>query len=313
MSIEDVRLKRSLRLTEQMGDKQSVQLSASEEFLILTVAKNPSFGAILEDKTSWPKIGGPLPQLDDKFFVNDKEVVCVSRDLSYYEDNEKAVVMTVRYEGKDDPLDEEKPNNNTPDAWKRITIQTQQVTQPALGWPTEGDTVDPGIGEQKSAQNSAGDPVDGLEEDVALVRMTYTNTQVAFPNFPKLHSYVNRCNSDDFLAGPSYSVRCMGWSGEYDQKNQTWSISVEFLYKPDKWLIKFYDVGFTEIVNGKRQAILDRAGNPVSKPVPLDGQGQAAAINGSPSSGELPVPLLTRELYPYLSKPFANIFNDCGI
>jgi hypothetical protein len=157
---------------------------------------------------------------------------------------------------------------------------------------------------QLPASNSAGDPVDGLEEESALVRLTYTNTQVLSPRFDQLLRYTNTCNNGEFLGGPEYSVRMTGWNGEYDQKNNVWTIGIEFLYKPDLWEIQFFDAGFNEVVDGERKAILDQAGNPVGQPVPLDGNGAALPIGSEP---------YTRYLYPYQKVNMSQIFSDCGI
>jgi hypothetical protein len=157
---------------------------------------------------------------------------------------------------------------------------------------------------QLPARNSAGDPVDGLEEESALVRLTYTNTQVLNPRFDQLLRYTNTCNNGEFLGGPEYSVRMTGWNGEYDQKNNVWTISIEFLYKPDLWELQYFDAGFNEVVGGDRKAILDKAGNPVGQPVPLDGNGGQLTIGSDP---------LVRYLYPYQKVNMAQIFSDCGI
>jgi hypothetical protein len=314
MAIIDARVLRSLTVSEKLGDKQTKQFSANEDYLILADEKNPNFADILNNESNWPNLGGgPLPQLRDQVVFNGIRFYCTSRDVSYFKDNERAVKMTVRYDAKDEQDDEQPdpPDGTEPDSWQRITIQSQQITEPALGWDTLNDTVGkPSVGGgQKTAQNSAGDPIDGLEEDTAMVRLTYTNTQVLNPSFERLQAYTNTCNSQPFLGGIEYTVRCVGWNGEYDQKNQVWSISVEFLYKPNDWSIEFYDVGFNEIVNGKRQAILDVAGNPVSKPVPLDGNGSAAPFG----TGGEPPDLSIRYLFPYPSKDLNDIWADCRI
>lgn len=317
MAIVDARILRSLKVSEQLGDKQTKQLSASEDYLILSDAKNPDFAEILSNEQLHANLGNRrLPQLRDEVLFNGIRFYCNARDVSYYKDNERAVQMTVRYDAKDPEQDEppDPPNGQEPDSWQRITIQSQQVTEPAKGWDTLNDTVGKAQvgGGQQTAQNSAGDPVDGLEEDTAMVRLTYTNTQVPNPNFQKLQEYTNTCNDDNFfLGGIAYTVRCVGWNGEYDQKNQVWSISVEFLYKPNNWSIEFFDIGFNEIVNGKRQAILDVAGNPVSKPVPLDGNGQVAPFTGT--GNDEPPDLSIRYLYPYPSRDLNEIWADCRI
>lgn len=321
MAIVDARILRSLTVSERKSDKGTRQLSGSEEFLVISDTKDPSFGEILASTATFTNLGNKrLPQINDAVQVGSKRFYVTARDLSHFKDNERAVRMTVRYDSKAEEDDEQPdpPNGTDPETWQRITIQTQQMTGPALGWIDSVETIDKPqfSADQDVPRNSAGDPVDGLEEDTALIRMTYTNTQVPNPNFQKLQEYTNTCNTVDFLGALPYTVRCVGWSGEYDQANQVWSISIEFLFKPTGWVIEFYDVGFNEIVDGKRRAILDLAGNPVSKPVPLDGNGKAAAIgNGGDDTGEQfqPVALEWRYLWPYPSRNLNNIWNDCRV
>jgi hypothetical protein len=318
MAFIDARILRTLRVTESQGEKQTKQLTATEDYLLIGSERNPSFGDALADATAWLNLNNQaLPQLGDERTLNDTRFYCIARDLSWYKDNDRAIVMTVRYASKDEKDDEQPdpPEGTDAETWKRITIQTQQITEPARGWVTLDQAIDGGG--QDTPRNSAGDPVDGLEEDTALVRLTYTNSQVTNPAFDKLNAYTNSCNSEQFLGGSAYTVRCTGWSGEWDQKNNVWSISVEFLYKPGDWSITFYDVGFNEILQSpsggyRRYAILDERGNPVSKPVPLDGNGKAAAIS-DPSSGDSPVDLQFGYLYPYPARDMTKIWNDCRI
>lgn len=313
MAITDVRVRRSLQLSETQDDKGNVKTTASQSLLVVCDAKNPSFNDILANTATWTNLGGTIPQLGDKAVVNGRDVYVTQRDLQFDGDSDRVVVMDIKYSARENNEEKDNPQGSDPETWQRITIQTQQVTEPARGYASEAQAKN--AGPQDFARNSAGDPVDGLEEDTALVRMTYTNTAVVEPRFKKLNEYVNTCNDNEFLAADSYCVRCVGWSGEYDQKNNVWSISIEFLYKPDDWSIMFYDVGFNEIIDQKRVAILDRAGNPVSKPVPLDGNGKAATIgDGNAAEDQFqPVPLSFRYLYPYLAVSMNNIFDDCGV
>jgi hypothetical protein len=315
MALVDARIRRSAKVSETRDDKGVLQLSGSQEFIIISDTSNPTFASVLDDTTFWPKLGGPLPQVGDSAEVSGQIMSVASREISYEKDSDRVLVLAVKYSGKDDE-EPEKPESTDPATWQNITAQSEQVTEPARGWVILPDTVGKAQvdGGQDTARNSAGDPVDGLEEDTALVRFTYTNTQVRDPNFAKLQEYTNKCNSVPFLGGIEYTIRCTGWSGEYDQKNNVWRISIDFLYKPNDWSIEFYDVGFNEIVDGERRAILDLAGNPVSKPVPLDGNGQAAAIgNGGSTENFQPVTLFFRYLFPYPSVDLNNIWFDCGI
>jgi len=317
MPIIDVRILRSLQISEKKSEKDSIQYSASQDLLVITDTKDPSFGDILDNDDTWPNLGSQkIPQINDEVNVNGRTFYVTGRDVSYYKDNERAVQMTVRYDAKSPDGEEppDPPQGTDPETWQRITVTSEQMTKPAIGWSSRGVVpAENNPAEGQGAQNSAGDPVDGLEEDIALVKLSYTNTQVPHPNFQELLRYTNRCNNGVFLGAADYAVRMMGFSAEYDQKNQIWSVTVDFLYNPDGWQIVFFDAGFNEIVGGERRAILDQKGNPVSKPVPLNGGGQAVAINPSPSSGQSPVTPLTRELYPYRIADMSQLFANCGI
>lgn len=317
MALIDARVLRSLEITETKGDKGTIQYSGTQDILVLADGKDPAFNQIIADETVWPNLGNvPIPQLDDYVMLGGLQAYVTSRKFSYYKDNERAVVVSLRYDAKE--AEEQPPPDGTePDAWQRITVANQQITKPALGWyareqvpPEDGDGV------QNVAKNSAGDPVDGLEEESSLIKMTYTNTKVLAPVFTELHRYTNRCNNGAFLGADDYKVRMIGWNAEYDQKNNFWSVSVEFLYNPDGWWIEYYDAGFTEIIDGSRRAILDKAGNPVSKPVPLDGNGKAVALDGSAnplSSGTFPAEPAKLKLYPYKVANMSALFGNCGI
>lgn len=310
----DARVLRSLEVSETKGDKGTIQLSASEDLLILSANKDPSFSDVLNDITLWANLGAKrLPQINDFTVIKGVPLFVTSRKLSYYKDNERCVVMRVQYDAKAaEQAEPPKPEDVDPVTWQRITVTSQQITKPALGWssfaaiPGENNNVDEG----KGAQNSAGDPVDGLEEEASHVKLTYANSQVAFPNFRELQRYTNRCNDGEFLGGARYTVRMAGWNAEYDQKNNVWNVSVEFLYNPDGWQIKFFDAGFNENIGGQRRAIVDNAGNPVSKPVPLDGEGKALALPAG--TGQVVEPV-ERELYPYKIANLNALFVNCGI
>lgn len=315
MAITDVRFRRSLQLSEAKDNSGAIKTTASLELLIVSDTKDPTFASILADTNTWVNLGNiKIPQLGDEVQVNQKLLVVTQRDLAFDGESDRVVVMTIKYSSRELDDEQDDPNNTDAESWKRITIQTQSLTEPAKGFTSDVAAKNPNA-VQDFARNSAGDPVDGLEEETAMIRLTYTNTKVADPNFEKLNEYTNTCNDNNFLGGTFYTVRCIGWSGEYDQKNNCWQISLEFLYKPDDWSITFYDIGFNEIVDGERRAILDKAGNPVSSPVPLDGNGHAAAIGTSSGTGSeyQPVPLSFRYLYPYKAVNMANIIADCRI
>jgi hypothetical protein len=317
MAIIDARILRSVKITESKGDKGSIQLSATEDYLIICDAKNPNFSDIMQDTTVWDNLGNKkLPQINDEITITGVELYCTSRDLSYYQDNERSVVMSVRYDAKDDEAGGEgDPTGGDQDAWKRIQIQSADVSLPARGWRGLANSKDAGAGSEKPAINSAGDPVDGLEEEASMLRFTYTNTITVNPAFDMLLYYTNKCNFGPLnilgIGCSTYTVRCTGFNASYDQKNNVWSVTVELLYNPNGWEIRFYDAGFNEVVAGERLAILDKRGNPVSSPVALDGNGRAVApdvITDSEAGGPA-----MRVLYPYISTDLSNLFRDANI
>jgi hypothetical protein len=81
-------------------------------------------------------------------------------------------------------------------------------------------------------------------------------------------------------------------------------VSVEWTYNPSDWRIRYYDVGYHEIVSGERQAIMDKGGNPVSKPVPLNADGSAKAVGEDPD-------VLT--IKPYDEKDHTIMLRTCGL
>lgn len=180
MAITDARILRSVKISETKGEKQTIQLSATEDYLVICDQKNPNFNDIMTNEADWPNLGGgKLPQIDDEITLSGITLYVTSREFSYYKDNERAVVMSVRYDAKAEPDGgSEQPEGSDPETWQKITIAGQQVTKPAIGWSRLEDVPAFSNAGQLPARNSAGDPVDGLEEESALVRLTYTNTQV---------------------------------------------------------------------------------------------------------------------------------------
>lgn len=319
MAIIDVRQLRSFEFSETKASKGNIQRTGSVELLVLNDAA-PDFGSIANNTSTWPNFfDRKIPQINDYEPIGGIQFYVTSRKFAYADDeNEFAVRVTVKYDAFDpeaaepgdgsNPEDPPEEEGDSTEAGTRWTYSTVQVQVPL---------TDEGINEDLNGQpatNSAGDFVDGLTEDRALQRWTYTNPNAANVNIKALHQYVNKVNNRQFRDQPARTVRCMGFNAEYDTVNQTWNVSVEFLYDPKVWKVDYYDVGYNEIVSGKRKAILDTQGNPVSKPVPLDGQGQALPIGDitlgaySPAKG-----LVKLTAYPYKQKDLNDLFNECNI
>lgn len=310
MAIVSVHQLRSFEYSESKGSKGSVDMKGSVELLVRCDAE-PDFNEIVNDTTTWSTFyNRKIPQINDSELIGGIPFFVSSRKFAYHsgEDQNRAVKVTIEYDNKreepQDP-DEQKPQDTDSETWKKITVTTEQQS-----CPLTDEGVDGNLG-GKPARNSAGDPVDGLEENRCLVKLTYTNTQVPSPNFAQLLEYVNTTNDGDFLGCPRRTILCQGFNADYDDKRQLWNISVEWLYDPKEHKVEFYDVGFNELVGGQRRAILDIAGNPVSKPVPLMSDG--TAVSPSQLAANPDDYMFTRFAYPYKEKTMQSIFIDGGI
>lgn len=308
MAIISVHQLRSFEYSESKGSKGSVDMKGSVE-LLAKFDGEVDFNVLVNDTTAWPTFyNRPIPQLNDYELVGGIPFYVTSRKFAYFkgEEQERAAKITIEYDNKrEEPQDpnEEKPQDTDAETWKKITVTTEQQVCPLTD---EGDN---GLLGGVPVNNSAGDPIDGLTENRCLLKLTYTNTQVANPNFQNLIAYTNTTNDAPFLGGARRTVLCQGYNADYDDKRQLWNVSVEFLYDPKEHAIEVHDAGFHEVVNNQRRAILDIRNNPVSKPVPLDGFGAALAPNllGPGFAGA------TFFVYPYKEKTMSNIFTECGI
>ena len=303
MAIIDVRRLRRLQLTETSTSAGAKTLAGTEELLIVSDDSSTTFFDVATNGGTWPKIGGAIPQVGDSTTFAGQTLNVTARKFAYTdEENDRLITLTVSYESKEE---QEEDDQEEDEPWLNISIQSVTSTMPASGWETLEEVPDYDDSEEGTpAVNSAKEAVDGITEEVSMVKLVYTNTLAASPDFPVLLSYANTCNDGTYLGCPDYTLKVNGYSAEYDQKNGVWSVSVEFLFNPKGWEIKYYDVGFNEDISGERRAIVDKAGNPVSKPVPLDGSGQALPIGSEP---------IERKLYPYKVARLNDMFTNCGI
>lgn len=323
MAITEIRPLRALRLTESLDPRGRIQVTASEELLIVSDTANPEFRDIATSPTALPPYGAPVPGIGMRITYGGYVLVCSNRQWSYYdEENEFLVKLVAEYtslsETQEEPNKPEGQAAPEAEAWQNITLETYAIEKPARGWKKRDEV---GIIEhptlpiddyRKPAMNAAGDVVDGLTMQSAGLRMSYVNSKVESPNFEKLFEYVNTCNDGKWLGADDYTVRIAGYRTEYDQKNQTWSVSVEFVYDPSGQQIQYINAGFNEKIASERRAITDKAGNPVTKPVPLKEDGEAVPlVAGNAPYVESQINELT--LYPYAAKNFDNFFDECGI
>lgn len=299
-------------VTETMTDKGAIEWTAKESYLVKLDARNSNFVAVADS--------GLVPQVGDNGSFGSRVLHVHTRTFSYYKNNPTMCHVEVSYVGKQadaltpEPGESQENNEAEPDnaaedpaTWQKITVTTEQRQTLLTDHGVGGALGDPfGI----PAVNAAGDPIDGLTEDRALVKLVYSDPNVRRPNFAGLLSYVNKINLEKFLGGDERTVRCMGFSADYDQKGNAWSISVEFLYDPKEHKVMCFNAGFNQKVGGKRVAIMtDDNLHPVSKPVALDALGVALPIADAAD----PTKLVLLDFYPYQVKQFVNIWDDCGL
>lgn len=299
MAIIDVVILYEDAVEEAKAEKGAVRRIGQRVLLAKTDTRNPSFTDIAENTSTWPGLSnGKIPQINDEQMFGSYKLFVRSRKFSWFQGTEQGVQIDVQYESVDEDAQEQKPEGDNPQTWKRISISSSQVTIPA----SASEVVD---GQPfKPIMNSAGDPVDGLEEETAIAVMKYTNSFAVNPNLPKFYEYLNTINQSKFLGAEPRTLRVTGFSADFDDATQVWQCSLELTYNPRQWRIPYYDAGFNELVGGKRRAILDERGNPVSQPVALDNTGQAKAVGQDPE---------VLYAYPYSKKNFANMLNDLRI
>lgn len=310
MAITDVRELRSFEYSETLGEKGKVTLNGSVELLALHDA-TPDFGVLAEDTTVWPNLGNAtIPQVGELRLVAGTLFKVKTRKLAFYkgDDADRAIKISISYEAQKEDTEQPTPEEEEQESWRRLSVSTEQKECTLTDQGENGEyNANP-----KAATNSAGDPVDGLTENRSLLRFKYTNTKVATPNFGALTGYVNTTNDGFFIGCARRTMLCVGYSADYDDKQSLWTVSVEWLYDPKGHYVEFYDAGFNEIVGGQRRAILDVRGNPVSKPVQLDGGGLAveASLLTGPNAKDY---IFMRKAYPYEEKTQSNIFSEAGI
>lgn len=306
-------------VTETMTDKGAIEWTAKESYLVKLDARNSNFVAVADS--------GLVPQIGDNGSFGSRVLHVHTRTFSYYKNNPTMCHVEVIYIGKQadaltpDPNQSQQNNENEPDnaaedatTWQKITVTTEQRQTLLTDHGVDGDKGEKnkdGSTQGVPATNKATDPIDGLTEDRALVKMVYTDPNIAEPKFAQLLSYVNKINSDPkFLGGDERTVRCMGFSADYDQKGNVWSVSLEFLYDPKEHKVQCYNAGFNELKDNKRVAIMTDDGlHPVSKPVMLKNDGTVMPIADAAD----PANLILLDFYPYQAKDFKNIWADCGL
>lgn len=315
MAFYDVVILHEDAYEESKSGKDRGTFTIKRTLLAKSNTPNPSFVAIGTSTAGWPGLGGePIDQLNSLRNFDGIIARCSSRNFSWFEGTESGVKIELTYEGlspyeNTESGGSEQPRELETVTWRRISLSTSQTTVPASDEDGRGFT------------NSAGDPVDGLEEETSLCVLKYTNEYNPDPALHKIWEYLNTCNEDIFLGAEEYTLRVTGFSAEFDDKTMLWKTALELTYNPKSWVIKYFDAGYNEIVADggggyERKAILDISGNPVSQPVPLNGMGGQATIATPVSIAKAKgvfyraTDAATLRAVPYPQKNFNNMLSD---
>lgn len=158
--------------------------------------------------------------------------------------------------------------------------------------------------------NSAGDPLSGLDRDEAEFNVTIQYNQKPPFEYGKAQLYVGAVNSDSWSGGAPKTWKCQSISASRKfevipaptpdappVKTFFFDTSVTLAYRASKWDLQTWDVGFNELVGGKRKKILAGA-DAVSEP--------AALREGKAKTPGEPPDILTFRLYRML--PFTGTF-----
>lgn len=315
MAFYDVVILHEDAYEESKSGKDRGTFTIKRTLLAKSNTPNPSFVAIGTSTAGWPGLGGePIDQLNGLRNFDGIIARCSSRNFSWFEGTESGVKIELTYEGlspyeNTESGGSEQPRELETVTWRRISLSTSRATVPASDEDGRGFT------------NSAGDPVDGLEEETSLCVLKYTNEYNPDPALHKIWEYLDTCNEDIFLGAEEYTLRVTGFSAEFDDKTMLWKTALELTYNPKSWVIKYFDAGYNEIVDDgaggyERKAIKDISGNPVSQPVPLNGMGGQATIATPASIAKAKgvfyraTDAATLRAVPYPQKNFNNMLSD---
>ena len=160
--------------------------------------------------------------------------------------------------------------------------------------------------------NSAGDPLSGLDRDEAEFNVTIQYNQKPPFDYGKAQLYVGAINSDAWSGGAPKTWKCQSVSASRKfevipaltpdsppVKTYFFDTTITLAYRASKWDLQTWDVGFNELVAGKRRKIL-AGSDPVSEP--------AALREGVAKTPGQPPDMLTFRIYRML--PFVGTFES---
>jgi hypothetical protein len=135
--------------------------------------------------------------------------------------------------------------------------------------------------------NSAGQPLEGLEQEFAEFRLTLTEYHLSHSTWMSdAVTYTNKVNSDTWNGQTERKWKCQGMSAQLQTENSGlgtinyWEVTWEFAYRSSTWNLLPLDIGFMQRVDSsgtpslsgeKWKEIKGQDGKPVKQPVALAG------------------------------------------
>ena len=164
--------------------------------------------------------------------------------------------------------------------------------------------------------NSAGDPLEGLEKEFAEEKLTLTQYYASHAQWmPLSKTLTNAVNDEAWNGGAARTWKCQGCSKKLNIENTDgatlvyWELSWEFAYRADGWVLRPWDIGFSQLVDDdgvpsgtgtKRATITGQDKKGTRQPVALGGG--VALPAGTP-----PVAL---EFFVYTERDFDVYFGE---
>lgn len=158
--------------------------------------------------------------------------------------------------------------------------------------------------------NSAGDPLEGLEQENDDISWTLTKCYSDMSWNTIRQDQSNTTNAAEWngaapgrwkvnfrgaqkktiatattgTSGPSPNDGTNAPAEGSESTSSYWETTWEFRYRKDGWALKPWDVGFNELVSGERQAIVGADGKAVKQPVALTSAGAAKPAGEAPDA-----------------------------
>ena len=133
--------------------------------------------------------------------------------------------------------------------------------------------------------NSAGDPLEGMEMEMADAKLSVTNYATTHTNWMiAAATYTNTCNNATWNGGAIDQWKCQGCSAKLATENvggvtfNFWELTWEFAYRAKSWRLRPWDIGFAERCDSEgvasatgtsRKAIKGPDGKATARPVAL--------------------------------------------